>query len=251
MWIIDPLVTHPNLHLGAPAHPFSPEVLQTKECGPIPYTSAVFTLDSHSSPSRSLGVCHKCILDLHPDWVVFQQNMANTFNSVSRIIIFQKLCVVGGDIIQLIPFTCAFYAFESPLFYSHYNCEGEVMVIPSTMGTRQGDPLGGALFALVHFRTLCSIANHFPSCLFPFIADNIHIISPPSIVSFAYEHFQIQLHGIGFLIKPQKCATWSPYGMLPNFDTPSLFNTPSKGIRVLGFHWVLDLSHHFSSKMFY
>ncbi len=48
---------------------------------------------------------------------------------------------------QLIPFVCAFYAFEFPMFYSHHNCEGDVTVIPSAMGTHQGDPLGGALFA--------------------------------------------------------------------------------------------------------
>jgi hypothetical protein len=161
-------------------------------------------------------------------------NVANVFNSVSRIIIFQKLCTTSGGIIQLIPFVCAFYAFESPLFYNHHNRDGEVMVIPSTMGTHQGDPLGGALFALVHFRVLCSIASHFPSCLFPSITDDIHIINPPSIVSSTYEHFQTQPHEIDLLIKPKKCATWFPYGMLPNFDTPPLFNTPSQAIRVLG-----------------
>jgi hypothetical protein len=57
------------------------------------------------------------------------------------------------------------------------------------MGTCQHDPLGGALFALVHLRALHFIINHFPSCLFPSIAYNIHIISPPSIAFFAYEHF--------------------------------------------------------------
>ncbi len=121
--------------------------------------------------------------------MVLQLDVANAFNLVLRIIIFQKLCTTSGDIIQLIPFVRVFYAFESPLFYSHHNREGEVMVIPSTMGTRQGDPLGGALFALVHFRVLCSITSHFPFCLFPSIIDDIHIISPPSIVSSAYEHF--------------------------------------------------------------
>jgi len=47
----------------------------------------------------------------------------------------QKLRAIGWDIIQLIPFVRAFYAFESPMFYNHYNREGEVTVIPSTMGT--------------------------------------------------------------------------------------------------------------------
>jgi hypothetical protein len=36
---------------------------------------------------------------------------------------------------QLIPFVCAFYVFEYPLFYNHYNREGDVIVIPFAMGT--------------------------------------------------------------------------------------------------------------------
>jgi hypothetical protein len=38
---------------------------------------------------------------------------------------------------------CVFYAFESLLFYSHHNCEGDVIVIPFAVGTHQGDPWGG------------------------------------------------------------------------------------------------------------
>jgi len=40
---------------------------------------------------------------------------------------------------------------ESPLFYNHCNCASDVIVIPSAMGTQQNDPLGGALFTLIHF----------------------------------------------------------------------------------------------------
>ncbi len=57
------------------------------------------------------------------------------------------------------------------------------------MGTHQGDPLGGALFALTHFKALYYITNHFQSCLLPSITNDTHIIGPPLIVSFAYEHF--------------------------------------------------------------
>jgi hypothetical protein len=67
-------------------------------------------------------------------------------------VIFQKLRVAGGNIIQLIPFVRAFYAFMFPLFYNHRNYEGDVTVIPSAMGTYQGDPLGRALFALFILR---------------------------------------------------------------------------------------------------
>jgi hypothetical protein len=78
---------------------------------------------------------------------------------------FIVLHAASGDIIQLIPFVRAFYAFESPLFYNHHNHEKDVKIIPSTMGTHQGDPLGGALFVFAHFKALHSIVNHFPSCL--------------------------------------------------------------------------------------
>jgi hypothetical protein len=70
---------------------------------------------------------------------------------VSRGVIFQKLCGVGGDIIQLIPFIHAFYAFEYLLFYNHRNCEGDVTIIPFTMGNHQGDPLGAGIIRFSPF----------------------------------------------------------------------------------------------------
>jgi len=69
--------------------------------------------------------------------------VTNAFNLVLKGVIFQELHVANKDIIQFIPFVRVFYAFESPLFYSHYNREGDVKIIPSTMGTRQGDPWEG------------------------------------------------------------------------------------------------------------
>jgi len=149
-------------------------------------------------------------------------------------VIFQELRVVGGNIIQFIPFVHAFYAFECPLFYNHNNHESNIIVIPSIMGIRQGGPLGRALFVLAHFRALCSIANRFPSYVFPSIVDDTHIINPPSIVSSPYEHFQTELYAIDLSIQPQKCVMWSPFNLPHDFNTPSQFTTPSKSIKVLG-----------------
>ncbi len=136
---------------------------------------------------------------------------------------------------QCIPFIHAFYAFESPLFYSRRNCESDVIVITFAMGTNQGDPLGKALFELAFFRALCFITSHFLSCLFPSIVNDTHIISPPFIVSSTYVHFQTKLYAIGLSIQPHRCVTWSFYGLPLNFNTPSQFTTPLKGIRTLGF----------------
>jgi hypothetical protein len=83
----------------------------------------------------------------------------------------------------------------------------------------------GALFVLAHFKALHFIVSHFPSCLFSSVIYDTHIISPPSIVSFAYEHFQTELYVIGFFIQPQKCIAWSPFGLPLNVDTSSQFTT--------------------------
>jgi hypothetical protein len=140
---------------------------------------------------------------------------------MSKGVIVQKLCVISGDINQLILFVCAFYAFEYLLFYNHHNHESNLTIIPSAMKTYQGNLLGGALFALVQFRALHSTTSNFPSCLFPSIVDDIHIISPFSIVSSAYEHFQTELHAIGLSIHPSKCVTWSSSSLPSNVNTPS------------------------------
>jgi len=43
VWRIDPLVIHPNPHLGTLARPSTPEVLQARECTLNPYPFIVFT----------------------------------------------------------------------------------------------------------------------------------------------------------------------------------------------------------------
>jgi hypothetical protein len=73
-------------------------------------------------------------------------------------------------------------------------------MISFIMGTYQGDPLGGAIFELSHFKVLFSTTNHFFLGLFSSIVNDMHIISPSSIVSFTYEHFQIEFYTIGFFI---------------------------------------------------
>jgi hypothetical protein len=102
----------------------------------------------------------------------------NAFKSMSKGDIFQELPVIDGDIIQLIPFVHAFYAFEFPMFYCHYSCENDVTIIPSAMETYQGDPLGRALSTLTHFKAMHFITNHFLSCLFSSITNDTHIIGP-------------------------------------------------------------------------
>jgi hypothetical protein len=51
IWIIN-VVTLPIPHPGTPAYPFTPKVLWIKERAPIPYSSIVFTSNSHLNLSK-------------------------------------------------------------------------------------------------------------------------------------------------------------------------------------------------------
>ncbi len=70
----------------------------------------------------------RCTLDLHLTRCSPTQHN-KCLNSMFRRIIFQELCATNSNIIQLIPFVHAFYAFESS-FYHNHNCKDDVMVIP-------------------------------------------------------------------------------------------------------------------------
>jgi hypothetical protein len=62
---------------------------------------------------------------------------------------FQELR--GGEINQFFLFVNYFHTFEFPLYFTQYNQECDVINIMLAMGTHQGDPLRGALFAIVEF----------------------------------------------------------------------------------------------------
>ncbi|KAL2630234.1 hypothetical protein R1flu_014920 [Riccia fluitans] len=115
------------------------------------------TLVDHFSPLQfGMATCGGCktiihglraTLDLHPDWVFLQVDIRSAFNTVSREALFHELSVAIGSLDQLFPFVSSFYACHSPLYFSHCSCEDEVSLLSSESGTRQGDPLGGSLFA--------------------------------------------------------------------------------------------------------
>ncbi len=107
------------------------------------------------------------------------------------------------------------------------------------MGICQGDPLGGVIFFLAHFKVLYFIANCFLFCLFPSIANDTHIIGPPLILSSTYEHFKLNF--VWYFIQPLKCVTWSPSGLLLDFNTPSQFTTHQRVLKTWGLHWAFQL----------
>jgi hypothetical protein len=46
-----------------------------------------------------------------------QVNIENVFNNIFWVIIFKKLCDVGGPLASIVPFTMLFYGAHSFLYY--------------------------------------------------------------------------------------------------------------------------------------
>jgi hypothetical protein len=72
-------------------------------------------------------------LNVHPDWVVLQVDVANAFSSISCEAIFQELHVVGGQLFLFFHFFHYFYAHQLPSFFGHHSFKGKLFVILSSM----------------------------------------------------------------------------------------------------------------------
>jgi hypothetical protein len=56
-------------------------------------------------------------------------NVKNVFNSVFQVVIFKKLCGVGGLLAGIIPFTKLFYGVHYFLYYQHgWHVEGVTII---------------------------------------------------------------------------------------------------------------------------
>jgi hypothetical protein len=64
VWIIDPLVACPSPHPGAPTHPSTLEVLQTKECTATHYPSIIFTFGLTIESIKEFGGV-SCDINFH------------------------------------------------------------------------------------------------------------------------------------------------------------------------------------------
>ncbi|KAL2643240.1 hypothetical protein R1flu_010827 [Riccia fluitans] len=198
------------------------------------------TLANHFSPLQfgvvTHGGCETIIhglyatLDLHPDWIILQFDIRNAFNTISQEALFCELRVATGSLDQLFPFVHSFYARRSPLYFSHCSCEDEVSLLSSESGTCQGDPLGGALFALAHLHALRIVASKHSLCLFPSLADDTHIVGPFEAVVPAFHALEGHLSAMGLTVQPTKCAAWSPSELSSSLSLPPGFSLPSAGL---------------------
>ncbi len=60
-----------------------------------------------------------------------------------------------------------FYGVHSSIYYQHGQHEEGITIIESSSSMRQGEPLGGPLFALAHYQALLKSIMQAPNRVFP------------------------------------------------------------------------------------
>ncbi len=65
-----------------------------------------------------------------------------------------------------------------------------------------------------------------PSCIFPLLVDDTHILGLTSFVPFSFDHFAFELTLMGLVVQPYKCITWSPSNLPLGFSPHWVFRVP-------------------------
>ena len=164
----------------------------------------------------------RCLTEVHDDVAILQVDISNAFNTISR----QAICegIRDSPLSCLLPFFRSFYSFAASLFYSPPGLLAPITLASST-GTRQGDPLGGALFAFGHKLALdrAKARASVIGVLFPTYADDTYLIGKPEVLPAAYAAFCEDLANVGLQVSPSKCRLWAPESlMLPADILPEL-----------------------------
>ena len=187
--------------------------------------SAFFLPDQYAVATRAgcetVAWGAKVFTEVHDNSAILQLDVSNAFNTISRTAICEGLR--DSPLSCILPFFRSFYSFSASLFYLPPG-QPTFLTLTSSTGTRQGDPLGGALFAFGHKVALDRAKARAPSnVLFPTFADDTYIIATPEHLPLAYAAFCEELTHVGLHVSPAKCRLWAPSSlMLPDNILPEL-----------------------------
>jgi hypothetical protein len=134
-----------------------------------------------------------------------QVDVENAFNNIFRAIILKELRDARVPLVSIIPLTRLFYGVHYSLYYQLGQHEEGVTIIESSTCMKQGDPLGGILFALAHYQTFLETITWASNCVFPSLVNDTHIMGPMNEIIHAFDHLSTQLTLVGFKVKMSKC----------------------------------------------
>jgi hypothetical protein len=111
-----------------------------------------------------------------------------------ELLFVNNYVMLGRPLMNFIFFTKLFYGVHSSLYYQDGQHVEGVNIIDSSSSTKHDDPLKGLLFALAHYRTFLKTITWAPSCIFPLLVDDIHIVGPMNEIICTFDHLSTQIN---------------------------------------------------------
>ncbi len=188
-------------------------------------------------------------LEARPDLVFFALDLANAFNSISRVAILES---VRELVPELFPLVAATLATPSPLHLSGRAVDPSdpTPFLWSVEGVRQGDPTSPALFCLGIASVLRMLAERTTGnaalgggLLLGFM-DDVSGCAPPATVERIFKEVVPMMGAINLKVQLRKCHTYVPPAameprtegppVVPDMHLPFGVTTSTKGGTVLG-----------------
>ncbi|GJP57286.1 hypothetical protein CLOM_g16307 [Closterium sp. NIES-68] len=151
----------------------------------------------------------------NPEWVILQIDVANAFNTICRIVLFDEL--VKGPFAPMVPFLLSLYGAPSSLLY---RADTTRHTLWSRTGVRQGDPLGSFLYALAQQPALERMKAQHLDVFVVSYADDTYVMGDIKAVGKAYTTLQSELECSGMQTSVVKCEWYSPSGPQPTQGNP-------------------------------
>jgi len=114
---------------------------------------------------------------------------------------FRSYSVLSTPWISFSHLFVSFTHAHPPLYFSKVFKHRDLTIISSKFGTQQGDPLGGLLFTLTHLCIFRPIATTHPTCVFPSLANDMHIVGLALDELLGFLQLQKEFKALGLLVK--------------------------------------------------
>ena len=134
-------------------------------------------------------------IELQPTHSIVSVDCTNAFNTVNRSTILHS---VGKRLPALAGLVNWAYGSPSSLIWKD-------SIIPSTCGSKQGDPLGGALFCMALQEVLEELKTKHPAVTIVAYMDDINLAGENEACVLAFSDLVRLLADIGLVVNSEKC----------------------------------------------
>lgn len=170
---------------------------------------AAVSLQQYAVPCRPAGVeviphAIRLLLDSNPNYVVLSLDAVNAFNAIDRKAVLKAMY---SRVPGMARYFSTAYVHPSRLLYDK---GGEVEVILSKEGVKQGDGAAGIAYCITTDKPVQNARDAVPQVIILCYADDAYIIGELGPLMEAAKVYEEEVHEVNLRLNHRKCIMYSP-----------------------------------------